>query len=124
MNKEKILKILKNTLTVVVILALFIIVFYQNRDRDIFKFGRDESSEVISSNQDSSAGYSEGILGKIDDKVALLTTTSYSISDQNGEAKSDIEAFVNNKLGLSPDDTPDKDIKPENIKAVKEGMRL
>ena len=94
MNKEKILRILKNTLTVVVILALFIIVFYQNRDRDIFKFGRDESSEVISSNQDSSAGYSEGILGKIDDKVALLTTTSYSISDQNGEAKSVDVAFT------------------------------
>ena len=55
MNKEKILKILKNSLTVVVILALFIIVFYQNRDRDIFKFGRDESSTIISSNQDSSA---------------------------------------------------------------------
>lgn len=94
MNKEKILKILKNSLTVVVILALFIIVFYQNRDRDIFKFGRDESSEVISSNQDSSAGYSEGILGKIDDKVALLTRTSYSVSDQNGEAESLDVAFT------------------------------
>ena len=88
MNKEKILKILKNSLTVIVILALFIIVFYQNRDRDIFKFGRDESSTIISSNQDSSAGYSEGILGKIDDKVALLTTTSYSISNQNGDVES------------------------------------
>ncbi len=94
MNKEKILKILKNSLTVVVILALFIIVFYQNRDRDIFKFGRDESSGIKSSNQDSSAGYSEGILGKIDDKVALLTTTSYSISDQNGETESLDVAFT------------------------------
>ncbi len=94
MNKEKILKILKNSLTVVVILALFIIVFYQNRDRDIFKFGRDESRGIISSNQDSAAGYSAGILGKIDDKVALLTTTSYSVSDQNGEVESVDVAFT------------------------------
>ena len=56
-------------------------------------------------------------------KVDLSLIKSIVSADGTQMAKSDIEAFVNNKLGLSPDDIPDKDIKPENIKAVKEGMK-
>ena len=43
MNKEKLFNILKNSAAVVVIAAMFIVIFYQNRDRDIFKFGKEES---------------------------------------------------------------------------------
>ena len=56
-------------------------------------------------------------------KVDLSLIKSIVSADGTQMSKSDIEAFVNKKLGLSPDDTPEKDIKPENIKAVKEGMK-
>ena len=55
MNKEKILNILKNIASVIVIIAMLVIIFYQNRDRDMFKFGQSESSQFVSSSVDSSA---------------------------------------------------------------------
>ena len=56
-------------------------------------------------------------------KVDLTLIKSIVSSDGTQMSRADIESFVNNKLGLEEDDTNDKDISPENIKAVKEGMR-
>lgn len=88
MNKEKILYILKNIAAVVVIIAMFIIIFYQNRDRDIFKFGQNESNKVVSTAQNNAEGYSGGDIKRIGDKVALLTTKSYSVLDKDAKGQS------------------------------------
>ncbi len=88
MNKEKILSILKNTATIIVIVAMFIIIFYQNRDRDIFKFGKSESSNIISAVQENSKGFLSGDIRRIGDNVAFLTTKSYSVLDKNAEGES------------------------------------
>lgn len=93
MNKDKILRILKNIATIIVIIALFIIIFYQNRDRDIFKFGKEESERIISSNQSSISDFAEGNLGKAGENIALLTTTSYSVNTAHGDAESVNVAF-------------------------------
>lgn len=87
MNKETILKILKNTVAVIVMLALFIIIFYQNRDRDIFKFGKQESSSVIQEYTESfgAHNYASVQIGKIGDKIAYLTTDSLRILDENAQ---------------------------------------
>ena len=88
MNKEKIINILKNISAVIVIIAMFVIIFYQNRDRDILKFGQNESNKIVSSVSEGSESFSAGDVGRIGDKVAFLTTTSYSVLDENGEGKS------------------------------------
>ncbi len=88
MNKQKILNILKNTASVVVIIAMFVVIFYQNRDRDIFKFGKEESSKFISSNQNVESAFSGGDIGVAGDSAAFLTTTAYSVVDKNGNADS------------------------------------
>ena len=88
MNKQKILGILKNTAAIVVILAMFVVVFYQNRDRDIFKFGKDESSELISNSQDDEESFFGGDIGKLKDEVAFLTTTAFTVIDKDSSTKS------------------------------------
>lgn len=85
MSKEKLLYIIKNIATLIVVIAMFIIIFYQNRDRDIFKFGQNESSKIISSTHSNLEGYSGGDIRRIGDKVALLTTKSYSVLDKDAE---------------------------------------
>ena len=98
MNKEKILNILKNTAAIIVIIAMFIVIFYQNRDRDIFKFGKEESSKLLSSSQDESGIFSGGDIGKLDKKVAFLTTTEYSVLDKNAEGESAVIAMSEPRL--------------------------
>lgn len=88
MNKEKILKIVKNGAAVVVLVSMFIIIFYQNRDRDIFKFGNNESNKVISSTTDSAMGYLGGDIKKVGDNVVYITTTSLNILDENANVTS------------------------------------
>lgn len=88
MNKEKILNILKNAASVIVIVAMFVVIFYQNRDRDIFKFGKEESSKLVSATQDESGGFSGGDIAKLGDNVAFLTTTSYCVLDENAQGES------------------------------------
>lgn len=87
MNKQKIFTILKNVVAVIVVIAMFIIVYYQNRDRDIFKFGKDESSKLLANSQNSGAFYG-GDIGRLDDKVVFLTTTNFAVVNKKGEAES------------------------------------
>lgn len=88
MNKEKVINILKNISAVVVIIAMFVIIFYQNRDRDMLKFGQKESSKIVSATSENSESFSSGDVRKIGDKVAFLTTTSYSVLNENAEGES------------------------------------
>ena len=85
MTKEKILKIIKNGVAVIVLLSMFVIIFYQNRDRDIFKFGNDESDRVISSAADGVMGYTGGDIRRVGDNVAYITTTSLNVLDENAD---------------------------------------
>lgn len=85
MTKEKILKIIKNGVAVIVLLSMFVIIFYQNRDRDIFKFGNDESDRVISSATDGVMGYTGGDIRRVGDNVAYITTTSLNVLDENAD---------------------------------------
>lgn len=89
MNKEKILKILKNTVAVIVMLSLFVIIFYQNRDRDLFKFGKEESATVIDEyNEYSDSGnYTDGHISKVGENVAYLTTNSLRLLDSNAQGE-------------------------------------
>ena len=88
MNKKKLLNILKNSAAVVVIAAMFVVIFYQNRDRDIFKFGKEESSKFISASQDTAEGFSGGDIARLREGVAFLTTTSYCVLDENAQGES------------------------------------
>ncbi len=88
MNKQKILGILKNAAAIVVILAMFVVIFYQNRDRDIFKFGKEESSELISKSQDDEESFFGGDIGRLKEKVAFLTTTAFTVIDKDSSSKS------------------------------------
>ena len=81
MNKEKILQILKNCVAVVVIISLLIIIFYQNRDRDLFKFGKDKKEGEVTSSQQTENGFIVGDVKKLGDRVAYINTTSYRIFD-------------------------------------------
>ena len=59
-----------------------------------------------------------------DGKLVDLTLIKSIVSaDGTQMAKSDIDAFVNNKLGLTQDNTEEKEISEENMRAVKEGMK-
>lgn len=59
-----------------------------------------------------------------DGKLVDLTLIKSIVSaDGTQMAKSDIDAFVNNKLGLTQDNTEEKEISAENMRAVKEGMK-
>lgn len=83
MNKQKIFSLLKNIAAIIVMLAMFVIIFYQNRDRDIFKFGREEST-LISQNQTdtSSQGYTSSDVRPLEDKVCYITTSTYNLLDE------------------------------------------
>lgn len=83
MNKDKIIKIIKNTLSVIVILALFIIIYYQNRDSNLFQFG-ENSSKPQQTNQNSIAGFSNACISKAGNNVAVLTSSSFSLNDLDG----------------------------------------
>ncbi|MBQ2888970.1 MAG: hypothetical protein IJE41_00800 [Clostridia bacterium] len=86
MNKQKILSILKNTAAIIVMLAMLVIIFYQNRDRDFFKFGRDESTLISQSEgENSSQGYTKSDVKPLGDKVCYVTTSSYSFLDEKGK---------------------------------------
>ncbi len=87
MNKQKMLNILKNILAVIVVVAMFIIVFYQNRDRDIFEFGKNGGNELLSNSQDGGAFYG-GDIARLEDKVAFLTTTNFTVVNKKGETES------------------------------------
>ena len=88
MNKEKFIKIMKNIVAVIVVAAMFIIIFYQNRDRDVFKFGKEESSKHIEASETANGNFTGGDIGKVGDKVALLTTMSYTLLDENAQSES------------------------------------
>lgn len=89
MNKENLIRIIKNTVSVIVMIALFIIIFYQNRDRDIFKFGKDESASVIEEYNDTflSQSYTNGQIGSVGSSVAYLTASSLKVLDANAQGE-------------------------------------
>ncbi len=97
MNKEKILNILKYIASLIVIISMFIIIFYQNRDRDILKFGREESSKVIKTDESSQGGetYSKSDVQRIDEDIIFVTPSSVSILNSNGEGKKTSLAISN-----------------------------
>ena len=55
--------------------------------------------------------------------VELTLIKSVVSADGTQMSKTDIENFVNNKLGITNDDTPEREISEENIEAVKKGMK-
>lgn len=97
MNKQRIFSIIKNIMAVVVIISMFVIIFYQNRDRDIFKFGKDESSSLITTTQDGAEESTGGDVKRIGDKVAYLTTTSLRILDENAKGEN-VQLALSNPL--------------------------
>lgn len=89
MTKEKILKILKNTAAIIVIAAMFIIIFYQNRDRDIFKFGREESNRFLGvQGEITSSGHLNSSVSSLGNEVFYLTTNSFGVLDENFKGES------------------------------------
>ena len=96
MNKEKLIQILKYTASVIVILSMFVIIFYQNRDRDIFKFGKNESSQIIAANQETLSGdaFLKSDAQMLGDKVAFLTPAFFEVMNQKAEGESVKLAFT------------------------------
>ncbi len=122
MNKQKILTILKNIAAIIVVIAMFIVIYYQNRDRDIFKFGKDESSKLIASSQNSGAFYG-GDIARLDDKVAFLTTTDFTIVNKKGEAESIPMAISDPNLHVKGDWSACYDADSKEIVALKKASQ-
>lgn len=87
MNRDKIIRIIKNAVAIVVILAMLVIIFYQNRDRDIFKFGKDGNSSVVSSDnsQHSTESYSKSDAKRVGGSVAFVTPSTFSVLNTNAK---------------------------------------
>lgn len=103
MNKDKLIKILKNSIAVIVLVSLFIIIFYQNRDRDIFKFGKNESNSVTSATTDSSMGYLGADIRKVGEEVCYITTTSLNLFDEDSNTTS-VEIALSDPVLHTEDD--------------------
>jgi len=93
MKKDKLTIILKNTLSIILVIALFTIIFYQNRDRDTLKFGHSESNELLSTGDNSLSSFTSGSASSIGENIAFLTTTSYSVHNKSGDINSINLAF-------------------------------
>ena len=95
MNRQKIIKLIKNAASVILILALLVIIFYQNRDRDILKFGKTESSRIVTSSQENitSDSYSKSDAGMLGDSVAFLSPSVFSVLDKSAEGEEVTVAF-------------------------------
>lgn len=88
MNKQKLLKILKNAAAIVVMLALFIIIYYQNRDRGFVKLMKNEETESVEVNGNLSRafeGFTNGDVFAIEDKVVFVTSNTYGFIDAEGK---------------------------------------
>lgn len=85
---EKIKKLLKNILAILVLIALAVIIFYQNRDRDFLEFGKSESEKAEEEFQQSghiSDGVSGRIIAKVGDGIVSITSNTLEITRKNGE---------------------------------------
>ena len=87
MSKNKILSLIKNIAAVIVLIALLIIIFYQNRDRDVLKFGKDNTQTASQNNESTSIfeGYTNGDVRIMNDEVVLLTSDVFAIMNTKGE---------------------------------------
>lgn len=103
MNKQKILNILKNAASIIIVICLFVIIYYQNRDRGLSKIFNNENPAVSKENDTSMEGYLSGDICRVDDKVAFLTTNSYSVVDKNGESN-DKEIAISQPVIISEGD--------------------
>lgn len=115
MNKEKIAAIIKNAAAIVVILALFVIIFYQNRDRalsGIFE-KKPEQSQEKESEKTAFEGSLYGEAYPIGDDVCYITTTAYGILSADGKVRSSEIALSEPKLHCEDEYTVryDKDAK-------------
>ncbi len=87
MNKQKILSILKNAASILIVICLFVIIYYQNRDRGLSKLFSNQNSAISNENNASMEGYSSGDICRVDDKIAFLTTNSYSVIEKDGKSE-------------------------------------
>lgn len=87
MNKRKALSLIKNTAAIIVLLALLIIIFYQNRDRDLFKFGNTASQSNTGDGENTNIfeGFTKGDVRAINDDVILLTSDTFAIMNTEGK---------------------------------------
>lgn len=86
MNKDKLIKFFKNIAAVMLLISLLAIVYYQNRDKEIFR--RDvQITDNSEKNSDVYDGYTAGDIAKVGGDILFVTSTSYSIVKPNGNVK-------------------------------------
>ncbi len=87
MNKNKLISLLKNISALLVVAALLVIVYYQNRDRDVFKFGKDESSKIVSDEGENIRNdmYLKSDVRRIGDKIVYVTPSTFSVLNKKAE---------------------------------------
>lgn len=86
MNKEKIKHILKNASAIIIILSMLVIIYYLNRDLDLFN-GTDESEGVVTETQEGSSGFFVGDAARLDGEVVHVSTTSMRVFDEDGDGE-------------------------------------
>lgn len=92
---EKIKKLLKNIVAILVLISLFVIIFYQNRDRDFLEFGKSESERAEQELQPSNNitdGVSGRIIAKVGDGIVSITSNTLEITKKNG--KKEVESIA------------------------------
>ncbi len=105
MKNKKILTILKNTAAVILALALVVIIYYQNRDRDIFKFGQSESSKIVASDTKTTAGssLSKSDAQPVGEEVAFLSPSTFGVLNKKAEGEKVAVAFSEPMLDTDED---------------------
>ena len=84
---EKIKKIIKNIVAVIVMISLIVIVFYQNRDRDFLKFGKSASEQTDKKFQKAdtdSTGNRNTDICKVGDNIVHISPTALTTVNKNG----------------------------------------
>ena len=77
------------------LVSLFVIIFYQNRDRDFLEFGKSESERAEQELQPSNNitdGVSGRIIAKVGDGIVSITSNTLEITKKNG--KKEVESIA------------------------------
>ena len=95
---EKIKKLIKNILAILVLISLCAIIFYQNRDRDFLEFGKSESKkaeEQFGAVEHITDGVSGRVIAKVEDGIVSITSNTLEITEKNGKRETESIAVSN-----------------------------
>ena len=95
---EKIKRLIKNILAILVLISLCAIIFYQNRDRDFLDLGKSESEkaeEEVKTPEHITDGISGRVIAKVTGGIVSITSNTLEITEKNGKRETESIAVSN-----------------------------